>query len=176
MGVYDEFSRLVDKILDVREDRIGRALKLWLELKDLLMKIRPACSELQMEGVLEELLTSGCRFEMSAAGCAGPLREEWESIARVDLKRLRENLLALRRIAEKRKEKFETILLEKFLEDELKIPPAAIVDELAERGYVSKSTAAYLRSRKAELGKHSEELKRIVGLLVQLRRLEDELA
>lgn len=175
MGTFDEFLRRIDKILEIDEEKIEKALDLWLKLKELLLTIKSGCSEPILKKVVDEVFASGCRFETSATACAKPLKDEWRSVAKIDLRRLRENLLALRKISEEKEEELKEILLEAFAEAELRISPTAVIEDLVKSGFLSKSTASYLRlrSREIERWKNPDEMRRIVGLLVQLRRLRN---
>jgi len=175
LGIYDEFLRRIDKILEVEEEKIEKVLDLWINLKEFLLIIRSSCSEPKLKKVIEEVFTSGSRFEISAAACSEPLKDEWQSIAKIDLRRLRENLLALRKIFEKKREKLEEVLLEAFAKAKLGISPTVVIDDLIESGLLSKSTASYLRleSREIEKWKNPDEIRRIAGLLFQIRRLRD---
>lgn len=176
MGVYDEFLKKIDRILNIEEEKIEKALNLWLDLKEFLLMVRSSCSGLGLQKVLEEVFVSGSRFEVSANNCTEPLKCEWRSIAKLDLRRLRENLLALRKTSEENREKLEEILLEAFAMAELGISPIAVIDDLIESGFLPKGTISYLRlrSRDIEKWKKPNEIRRIAGLLFQLRRLRED--
>ena len=174
MGVHEEFIRMIDALLCLPAGEIGQAKRLWFRLKG------PVAELAGLEGtgrkvgrVLSEVLSSGARFERSAAACVGGLGREMRDLARLDLERLKESLLALREISRDRR--FAEALLELASRGPGSFPPEAIIDDLLRSGVLSGSLSIQLRIRRKEVAERADprDLVRIAGLLVQLRRIRD---
>lgn len=174
MGVHEEFIRMIDALLRLPAGEIGRAERLWFRLKG------PVAELAGLEGmerkarrVLSEVLSSGARFERSAAACGGELGREMMDLARLDLERLKESLLALREVSRNRR--FAEALLELASRGRGSFPPGAIIDDLLRSGVLSGSLSIQLRIRRKEVAERTDphDLVRIAGLLVQLRRIRD---
>lgn len=176
MGVCEWFIRMLDDLLRLPADRVEQAAGAWSRLRKILEGLPREELARRTNRVLAEVLRSGAKFERSVATCRG-LGEELRDLARLDLERLKEDLLAIRDLVQRERSTFAGALLSALSRGAL-IPAETVIEELLESGVLSASLSVQLRIRRDEVAKkvRQADLVRIAGLLVQLRRLRDEKA